>query len=42
MKVGLVGYGYWGKIIRTYIDKNDNFELIKIYTLEKARWLLCK
>lgn len=34
MKVGLVGYGYWGKTIRTYIDKNDNFELIKIYTLE--------
>lgn len=34
MKVGLVGYGYWGKIIRTYIDKDDNFELIKIYTLE--------
>lgn len=30
MKSALIGYGYWGKIVRTYIEKNAHFELIKI------------
>jgi len=30
LKVALIGYGYWGKIIRKYIDGSNNFELIKI------------
>lgn len=37
MKVALIGYGYWGKIVRTYIDNDDHFELIKVCTLEKER-----
>lgn len=31
MKVGLIGYGYWGKILRKYIEGNSIFELIAIY-----------
>ena len=37
MKVALIGYGYWGKIIRSYIEQDDNFELVKICTLEKEQ-----
>ncbi len=32
MKVALVGYGYWGKILRKYIDASPNFELTAITT----------
>lgn len=32
MKVGLIGYGYWGKIISKYIKDHSQFELIKIYS----------
>ena len=31
MKTALIGYGYWGKILRYYIERNPNFSLIKIY-----------
>lgn len=31
MKIGLIGYGYWGKIIRKYLDSAENIELIAIY-----------
>ena len=31
MKIALLGYGYWGKIVRGYIDNEDFFELVKIY-----------
>lgn len=31
MKCALIGYGYWGKILKKYIDEDDFFELIKIY-----------
>lgn len=27
----LIGYGYWGKIIKKYIDSSSKFELIEIY-----------
>ena len=29
MKTAIIGYGYWGKILRYYIEKNPNFSLIK-------------
>lgn len=32
MRAALIGYGYWGKIIRKYIDENCNFDLLCIYT----------
>lgn len=31
MKVALLGYGYWGKILRKYIDNSEHFDLIYIY-----------
>ncbi|MBS4540023.1 Gfo/Idh/MocA family oxidoreductase [Clostridium sp. D2Q-11] len=31
MKVGLVGYGYWGRILSEYIQKDKKFDLISIY-----------
>jgi predicted dehydrogenase len=31
MKVALVGYGYWGKIVRRYIDESSEFSLEVIY-----------
>lgn len=31
MKCALIGYGYWGKILKKYVDKSNFFELIKIY-----------
>lgn len=34
MKAALIGYGYWGKIIRRYIEQNKNFELVRICTQE--------
>jgi len=34
MKVAIIGYGYWGKILRYYIEKNSNFSLVKIYDPE--------
>lgn len=30
MKVALIGYGYWGKILRRYIDASPDFELAAI------------
>jgi len=31
MKTAIIGYGYWGKILRYYIEENSNFSLVKIY-----------
>lgn len=31
LNVALVGYGYWGKILRKYIDRFDKFRLVRIY-----------
>lgn len=31
MKSVLIGYGYWGKIIKKYIENNNFFELVGIY-----------
>lgn len=31
MKSTLIGYGYWGKIIEQYIEKNNYFKLISIF-----------
>ncbi|WP_028595320.1 Gfo/Idh/MocA family protein [Paenibacillus assamensis] len=31
IKVALIGYGYWGKIIRKYIEENDGVILKRIY-----------
>lgn len=31
MKSILIGYGYWGKIIEQYIEKNNYFKLISIF-----------
>ena len=31
MKCALIGYGYWGKILETYIHKSDFFQLKYIY-----------
>jgi len=31
MEVALIGYGYWGKILRRYIDKSNIFTIKKIY-----------
>lgn len=31
MKVALIGYGYWGKIVKKYIDENENVQLKRIY-----------
>ena len=31
MRCILIGYGYWGKIIKKYIDDSDNFELVGIF-----------
>ena len=30
MKCVLIGYGYWGKIVKQYIEKNNFFELVGI------------
>jgi len=32
LEVALIGYGYWGKIITSYIKNNPNFKLSKIYS----------
>lgn len=32
MKVALIGYGYWGKILERYLDRNMHFNLVKIYS----------
>ena len=32
MKAALIGYGYWGKILRRYIEDCDSFELVGIYS----------
>lgn len=32
MKAALVGYGYWGKILRGYIDQSEHFSLTRICT----------
>lgn len=31
MNIALIGYGYWGKILESYIIKNDLYNLKKIY-----------
>ena len=33
MKTAIIGYGYWGKILRYYIEKDHNYSLVKIYDL---------
>ena len=35
MKVGLIGYGYWGKILAKYLEKDVFFDLESIYTSQK-------
>ena len=30
MKCVLIGYGYWGKIVKQYIEKNNYFELVGV------------
>lgn len=32
MKIALIGYGYWGKIVSKYLINNPNYELKKIYS----------
>jgi len=32
MRVALIGFGYWGKIIRQYIEASEYFKLVKIYS----------
>lgn len=31
MEVAVVGYGYWGKILKKYLDENDLFKVVGIY-----------
>ena len=31
MKIALIGYGYWGKIVYQYLKNNNYFELVRIY-----------
>ncbi len=33
MNVALIGYGYWGKILRRYIESNKQLKLKKIYDI---------
>ncbi len=35
MKCAIIGFGYWGKIIKKYIDESDFFELCDIYSKDK-------
>lgn len=35
MKTALIGYGYWGKIIRRYIESDKSFQLVKICCKEQ-------
>lgn len=35
MKVALIGYGYWGKILAKYLVQDSFFELTAIYTSQK-------
>lgn len=37
MEVALLGYGYWGKIVETYIHSNKFMDLKKIYVRNKPR-----
>lgn len=37
MKAALIGYGYWGKIIKRYIDDNTHFELVAICSQENIK-----
>lgn len=32
MKCALIGYGYWGKILKQYIDEDASFELVEVCT----------
>lgn len=36
MKTALIGYGYWGKIIRRYIESSKSFQLVKICCKEQV------
>ena len=32
MKIGLLGYGYWGKILSSKLEQLDDVEIIWTYT----------
>jgi predicted dehydrogenase len=40
MKTALIGYGYWGKTIRKYIDDNSHFDLVSIFDINMVDDLL--
>ena len=35
MNIALIGYGYWGQIVSTYIKNHEYFNLKKIYDTQK-------
>ena len=35
MNIALIGYGYWGQIVSTYIKNQEYFYLKKIYDTQK-------
>ena len=35
MNIALIGYGYWGQIVSTYIKNHKYFKLKKIYDTQK-------
>lgn len=36
MKVALIGYGYWGKIIEKYLTQDDEIELVYVYDIAES------
>ncbi len=37
MNIALIGYGYWGQIVSTYIKNQEYFYLKKIYDTQKRK-----
>tara|TARA_Y100001973_G_C5202802_1_gene339114 strand:- start:1045 stop:1698 length:654 start_codon:yes stop_codon:yes gene_type:complete len=38
MQVGLLGYGYWGKILLSKLEKLDDVEVMWVYTSQDEWW----
>ena len=39
MQVGLLGYGYWGKILLSKLDKLNDVEVMWVYTSQDKWWV---